>query len=403
MLSAMVMAVVAMGDPHAMIDKLRKSDIHISVVRQRRSAETEEPVQIRVRQVNRSFPFGTAVNAYKYNDRNTPQCYRDFIHQHFNWAVPENAQKWPSIEPTQGHANYQPALDAIHALRSHGIKMRCHNLVWSVDSNVQGWVKQLQGTQLKQVVEHHIQDTMGHFRGLCEHWDVNNENLHGQWYQTQLHENDYNLELFRIAHRTDAQPKLFLNDYNVVAGGWSTNDYLHQGQWFKQNNVGLYGMGCQCHFGSEEDPNPASIKHNLDILSQVGVPLWATELDVQAADEHRRATFYEHALTALFAHPHVEGIMLWGFWDQAHWRGRAASLVEGNNCHINAAGQKVIELITKRWQSDEVVTLTDESEYTVRGFHGEYELEIIHKGKTLEHLKKNFSLGKSALNVTVHI
>jgi hypothetical protein len=55
----------------------------------------------KVRQTGHSYPFGTAVNAYKYNDHNQPQCYRDFIHQHFNWAVLENAQKWPAVEPQQ--------------------------------------------------------------------------------------------------------------------------------------------------------------------------------------------------------------------------------------------------------------------------------------------------------------
>ena len=50
-----------------------------------------------------------------------------------------------------------------------------------------------------------------------EHWDVNNENLHGQWFQDRLEEPDYNLEIFRLAHQRDINVKLFLNDYNVVS------------------------------------------------------------------------------------------------------------------------------------------------------------------------------------------
>ena len=51
-----------------------------------------------VRQVKKSFPFGTAVNAPKYDDNAAGGKYRDVIHQHFNWAVLENALKWKSIE-----------------------------------------------------------------------------------------------------------------------------------------------------------------------------------------------------------------------------------------------------------------------------------------------------------------
>ena len=52
---------------------------------------------------------------------------------------------------------------------------------------------------------------------------MNNENLHGQWYQDRLHDPDYNVELFRIAHRADSRVKLFLNEYSVVAGGSETD------------------------------------------------------------------------------------------------------------------------------------------------------------------------------------
>ena len=61
-----------------------------------------------------------------------------------------------------------------------------------------------------------------------------------------------------------------------------------------------------------------------------------TELDVQAQDENRRADFYEKALRALYGHPSVEGILFWGFWDQAHWRGEKAALVRGNNLDVSS-------------------------------------------------------------------
>ena len=68
----------------------------------------------------------------------------------------------------------------------------------------------------------------------------------------------------------------------------------------------------------------------LNTLSSAGVPLLVTELDVSHADVQRRAQGYETALRTYFSHPGVEGVLLWGFWDRAHWRPNAA-LVNGDN------------------------------------------------------------------------
>ena len=78
------------------------------------------------------------------------------------------------------------------------------------------------------------------------------------------------------------------------------------------------------------------LQSRLDTLAQAGLPIWVTELDVQAQDPNKRADFYEKALKALYSHPSVEGILFWGFWDQAHWRGEKAALVSGNDLHVGA-------------------------------------------------------------------
>nr|KAG5711606.1 hypothetical protein BaRGS_016788 [Batillaria attramentaria] len=347
-----------------------------------------------VLQTRKSFPFGTAVKARQYNDPALHK-YRDFIHKHFNWAVPGIALKWPQLEKQRGHTNYQPALDMIHGLRQHGLKVRGHNLVWSKPNRIQPWIQQLNGTELRNVVKHHIEETMNVTRGLLEHCDVNNENLHGTWYQDRLHDPDYNLEIFRIAHHADPNVKLFLNEFGVVA----------QGRHFKAANVGMYGMGVQCHFDSEQEPVPALIKERLDLLAKAGVPLWATELDVMVADENKRADYYEKALRALYGHPAIEGILFWGFWDQAHWRGEKAALVKGDNLELTAAGRRVLGLYENQWMTDETHALPEAGDqFAVRGFHGDYEVHVMYQGRELTNIKKTFQLGKddTTLHINVH-
>ena len=46
------------------------------------------------------------------------------------------------------------------------LKVRGHNLVWSLDSQVQDWVKQLSGADLRNAVKQHIEETMSKTRGL---------------------------------------------------------------------------------------------------------------------------------------------------------------------------------------------------------------------------------------------
>ncbi|XP_070200860.1 uncharacterized protein [Littorina saxatilis] len=240
--------------------------------------------------------------------------------------------------------------------------------------------------------------------GLLEHWDVNNENLHGQWYQDHLSDPNYDLELFRIARHNDPTVKLFLNDYSVVASGWSTNDYLIQAEKVKAAGVGLYGMGVQCHFHDDEFPDPTAIKSRLDMLSEAGLPIWATELDVGSANENSRADYYEAVLRALYAHPAVEGILLWGFWDQAHWRGEKAALVKGANLELTAAGRRVLDLLENQWMTDETHALSPSRDHiTVRGFHGDYELHVIYKGRELGSLKKTFTLAKADHSVSINV
>nr|KAG5708687.1 hypothetical protein BaRGS_034904 [Batillaria attramentaria] len=364
-------------------------------------------VQVKVLQKKKSFPFGTAVSAAVYNGdlySSSTAKYKDFIHKHFNWATIANKFKWDYTEPHEGHTNYQPGLETLRGLRQHGLHVRGHNLVWSVEKWVPTWVHALSGAALRHAVSHHIQEITNLTNGQLAHWDVNNENLHGQWYQETLHDPNYDIELFREAHKFAPHAKLFLNDFNVVAFGGATDEYRQNAMKLKNANAGLYGIGVQSHFHDEEDPDPTLIKYRLDQLAQTGLSIWVTELDVTTADENKKADFYEHALRAFYGHPAVDGIVFWGFWQNAmshHWK---QALVDAN-FHLTPAGRRVLDLLENQWMTDETHVLSRAgSQFTVRGFLGDYEVHVIYKGHELANLKQTFSLAKNghAVNINVH-
>ncbi|XP_070181548.1 anti-sigma-I factor RsgI6-like [Littorina saxatilis] len=366
------------------------NNIHINVTKAPGMKDSD--ITILIKQTNKSFPFGTAVYAKLYNNASQAK-YRDFIGKHFNWAVPERYLKWFFIEPVRGQKDYSDALNMIHGLRSQGLKVRGHNLIWPAKVFIQKWVQALSGDDLREAVKDHIEETMNKTRGLVEHWDVINENLDEHWYKNRLMDPDFDLETYRLAHSIDPNVKLFINDYAVVATGSDTEKYLAEALRFKEANVGLYGMGVQCHWPNNLEPDPYLIKERLDLLSQAGVTIWVTELDVWAVDENTRADYYDRALRSLYGHPAVEGILFWGFWDERHLRGEEATLASGDDLTLNAAGRLVFDLFENQWMTRETHTLSESgSAFTVRGFHGDYELHVMHKMQERTDLKQTFTL-----------
>ena len=51
------------------------------------------------------------------------------------------------------------------------------------------------------------------------HWDVDNENLHGGYFEWATGKHDILAQMFTDVNQVDPNAKLFINDYNVVS--WS--------------------------------------------------------------------------------------------------------------------------------------------------------------------------------------
>ncbi|KAK3598375.1 hypothetical protein CHS0354_034548 [Potamilus streckersoni] len=375
----------------------RKQTMHLRVTADGHIDASQ--VQIEVIQTKHAFPFGTAVAADLLLTGDAR--YRDFIYQHFNWAVLENALKWQQMEGQRHHIDYDKPLRAIHELKSHGLKVRAHCVLWSVDKFNPSWVQGLHGNDLKQAVTERINGVVPKVKGLVEAWDVNNENLHGWFFQQHTGDFDYILDIYRQVHLADNTIPLFANDYDVVASSIMTTTYRDHILRIKNANVGLGGIGVQGHFGQGVCPDPTLIKRRLDKLSETGLPIFITELDVVVSDENHRADCYEKALRVFFGHPSVQGILIWGFWSNRHWRGEDASLVTGNEFRTNAAGQRYLHLIEQEWHTYTKRPLSQGGNFDVHGFKGEYQVKITYQGRALK--EQHVTLGDSPQTVSLHV
>ncbi|KAK3598371.1 hypothetical protein CHS0354_034544 [Potamilus streckersoni] len=169
----------------------------------------------------------------------------------------------------------------------------------------------------------------------------------------------------------------------------------------KKANVGLGGIGVQGHFSRGSCPDPTLIKRRLDKLSEAGLPIFVTEMDIIVPDENHRADCYEKAMRAFFGHPNVQGILIWGFWSNRHWRGTDASLVTGDEFRINAAGQRYLHLIEQEWHTSTKRNLTQGGSFDVHGFKGEYHVKVTYHGRVLK--DQNVTLGESPQTVNLHV
>ncbi|GFO07795.1 endo-1,4-beta-xylanase [Plakobranchus ocellatus] len=279
------------------------------------------------------------------------------------------------------------------------MNVRGHCMFWAVDGHSPDYVKSLTAAETKAEVEKHIKYMTSITKGKLGHWDVNNELVHGHFFETQTNDPNFSKYMFRTVHSEDPQPQLFLNEYNVVAKGESTLSYLTQIQQFMKANIGLRGVGVQSHLTAFTEPDTTLMKFRLDLLAQAGLPIWVTELDISTHDEKTRADWYEKVLRLYFSHPTVEGVIFWGFWD--HDMDPLKALVHGYTYDLDEAGKRFLRLTKEEWSTHVNKSLASTTTMDVRGYRGVYDLTVWYKGKPIK--RGSLTLGNSDKSLTVGI
>ncbi|CAD6239463.1 unnamed protein product [Miscanthus lutarioriparius] len=349
-------------------DRVRKRDVVLKVNR-RTDDDTTASVagaHIQVIQVQNSVPIGTCIT--KAGMQNP--AYVDFFAKHFDWAVLENELKWYYTEAVQGQVSYADADELIDFCDRHGKPVRGHCIFWAVENSVQPWVRALNADQLRAAVEARLRGLVSRYSGRFPHYEVNNEMLHGAFYTQRLGD-DINAHMFRETARIDPAPALFVNDYNVESGNdpnATPEKYVALVTDLQRRGAPVGGIGAQGHV---THPVGDIICDALDKLAVTGLPVWITELDVSAADESVRADDLEIVLREAYAHPAVEGIMLWGFMQGHMWRSHG-QLVNADGKYTQAGN--MFAGLRREWTSHARGKVDGNGNFKFRGFHGTYQV-----------------------------
>lgn len=376
---------------NARIEQIRRRDVRLLIVDA--NGNTLPGTSIAVKQKRHRFGFGSAIN----NNISNPN-YAAFFRTNFQWAVMENESKWYYNEPSRSNVTYTVANNITNFCHTNGITLRGHTLFWAVEDNVQNWVRNLSDANLRMHLTNRLHSAVNHFKGTFVHWDVNNEMLHGDYFGQRLG-GWVNPWMFQRARSLDPQVKLFVNDYNVVAGN-ETEAYKQQILGLIASNAPIDGIGAQGHFGATI--NPLLTESRLDSLAELGLPIWISEYDSENADELVRADNLEMLYRIAFSKPSVEGVLMWGFWAGSHWRGSNAAIVN-LNWTLNEAGRRYQSLLAE-WTTTTNGMTGAGGAFEFRGFHGSYDITLTPPGglPTLRRITLDPGMGTNLVTLIAH-
>jgi hypothetical protein len=128
---------------------------------------------------------------------------------------------------------------------------------------------------------------------------------------------------------------------------------------------------------------PALIKERLDKLASLGLLIKVTELDFGSEvtglgmSEEKQAEQYKTFVTTAFSHPAVNGILLWGFWDNRHWV-KNGGIVDAKG-RAKPAADTLYNLWNKTWTTNLQSIANQSGEIKFRGFPGKYKITIGNK------------------------
>ncbi len=378
------------------IDRLRKADLTVTVTDAQGKPVPNVDVHIAMRR--HAFGFGSAVAADGLLGGSADdKKYQETIVQLFNKVVMENDLKWQGWEQ-----NRNRAIKGVQWLQDHNIAVRGHNLVWPSWNLLPQDIAALKDDRdrLSAAIDAHITDEVGTMKSKLVEWDVINEPYTNHQVMDLLGQ-DAMVKWYRLAHEADPGAVLFLNDYNILSAGGE--DTRHQDgfeqtiNYLLDNAAPLGGIGVQSHFDWNLTP-PEKVLALLDRFAKPGLPIEATEFDINVNDEKLQADYMRDYMTVLFSHPAVNGIIMWGFWEGRHWLPDAA--LYRKDWSLKPNGKAWLDLVQHQWWTDAKLQTDASGQCKTRGFLGDYEITVVAGGKTKT---APFTLTKSDTGLTVKL
>ena len=324
--------------------------------------EASPGVEVRVEQVRHEFWFGAALASQMFGERanaETAARYKKVFLENFNAAVTENALKWHAMEVRQGQVDYSVVDAILQWTDEHEIPLRGHNIFWGIPNRVQPWQKAMDDATLRETIKARALDVGTRYRGRFAEYDLNNEMIHGNYYEERLG-SEITRDMAVWVRQGDPNAVLYLNDYDILTGR-RLDDYVAHIRGLLDQGVPIGGIGVQGHLHGDSF-DPAVLQRSLARLAEFKLPIVITEFnfpgqrsrhynqrDASLSDEEEQAKakaivdYYR----ICFAEPAVKGILMWGFWEGANWIPQSS--LYRRDWSPTPAAEAYRDLVFKQW------------------------------------------------------
>ena len=385
----------------ARIEEHRKAPLSVRVV-----DESGEPIPgatVHATMKRHAFGFGTTVNTRPMTANNADGLrYRELLAKHFNKATTEGGLRWQNWfhGPTRWIAQQRGALGkTLDWLRKHDFEVRGHYLMWApLGSDTQPGELLDKPDKLRPAYFKHIEQKTRFCGRRIGEWDAINHIIGwGKTYADLMGGNAIYGDVIRRGRELAPHAEMWVNEGQILPGGARRDAYEGVIRDLIRMKAAPDGIGFMGHFTTTSMTPIDEIHEIFNRYAELVPKLQLTELDVDCGyDDRLQADYLRDVLTISFAHPAMDGIVQWGFWEGQHWRPDAALWLR--DWTLKPAGQAYLDLVCNRWWTDEAGKTDSNGEFRTRGFHGTYEI-VVESGGARKRIPAELS--KSGASVTV--
>ncbi|CAE7167973.1 unnamed protein product [Rhizoctonia solani] len=246
----------------------------------------------------------------------------------FGANTPGNQLKWDATEKSRNVFSYTNGDYQVSWAKNHSQVSRAHTLVWH--SQLPSWVSSggFDNATLISIMQNHISNVAGHYKGQVYAWDVVNEafNDDGTWRPSVFYTTigpSYIAIALRAARAADPTAKLYINDYNTDWTGAKSDAIYNLAKDLKAQGVPLDGIGFQAHLIVNSFSR--TFQANYERFAALGLDVAITELDIRftlpstAALLASQAENYKYVMNSCLAVPRCVGVTVWDTSDDYSW------------------------------------------------------------------------------------